>query len=128
MSDACCVKVPISCRVVVETGRTASILGNDSFQIPSLGHDPAARSCWAANGLLNFCNLTALSSPKPFFIKDKNPNDTKAKQDGGEKALQTQSSGVDPMMTQNSLPQGHHLTMPRGTIVLLGMPFVAAVY
>lgn len=32
-----CVKVPISCHAAVETGRTTSTPGSDSFQIPSQG-------------------------------------------------------------------------------------------
>lgn len=32
-----CVKVPISCQAVVETGRTTSTPGSDSYQIPSQG-------------------------------------------------------------------------------------------
>lgn len=32
------------------------------------------------------------------------------------------------MLTENSLPWGHQLTVLRGTLSLLGMPFMAVVY
>lgn len=70
MSDACCAKVPISCRVVVETGRTTSILGSDSLQIPSrvmTVQQEAVGLLMEERTLLNSCNLTALPSPKPLW-------------------------------------------------------------
>lgn len=37
------------------------------------------------------------------------------------------SHGADPTLTESSLPWGFWLMMPGGTLLLLGMPLVAAV-